>query len=136
MLSFFFQERLAYDTSLLVPKGLDADGARTMLEQALATAVGTDDWSVSALESAYRVLAKQLPQILSHGLLTTLLVSPCPTRSIVSYIRGYTSVRGSSSERCRVAVTGRTAAPPLFDTLAVLGKERCVSRLRAALASL
>ena len=33
----------------------------------------------------------------------------------------------------RVAVTGRTAAPPLFQTMAVLGKERCLRRIAAAL---
>jgi glutamyl-tRNA synthetase len=33
----------------------------------------------------------------------------------------------------RVAVTGRTAAPPLFDTMAVLGKERCLRRIEVAL---
>ena len=32
----------------------------------------------------------------------------------------------------RVAVTGRSATPPLFDTMAVLGKARCQARLRAA----
>jgi len=34
----------------------------------------------------------------------------------------------------RVAVTGRTAAPPLFQTMAVLGRERCLARLDAAIA--
>ena len=33
----------------------------------------------------------------------------------------------------RVATTGRTAAPPLFQTMAVLGKERCLKRMKAAL---
>jgi len=32
----------------------------------------------------------------------------------------------------RVAVTGRTATPPLFDTMEVLGKEICRRRLRSA----
>ncbi|MBI3180198.1 MAG: glutamate--tRNA ligase [Deltaproteobacteria bacterium] len=32
----------------------------------------------------------------------------------------------------RAAVTGRTATPPLFETMAVLGKERCRRRLKAA----
>jgi len=36
----------------------------------------------------------------------------------------------------RVAVTGRTAAPPLFQTMAVLGKERCLKRIEAALENL
>ncbi|MFC2017618.1 glutamate--tRNA ligase, partial [Chloroflexota bacterium] len=33
----------------------------------------------------------------------------------------------------RVATTGRTAAPPLFQTMAVLGKERCLRRVEAVL---
>ncbi|MEJ2189261.1 MAG: glutamate--tRNA ligase, partial [Acidobacteriota bacterium] len=33
----------------------------------------------------------------------------------------------------RVAVTGRTATPPLFETMGVLGKERCRWRLRRAI---
>jgi glutamyl-tRNA synthetase len=36
----------------------------------------------------------------------------------------------------RVAVTGRTAAPPLFQTMASLGKERCLKRIEAALKKL
>ena len=36
----------------------------------------------------------------------------------------------------RVGVTGRMAAPPLFDTMAVLGRDRCLVRLRAALETL
>jgi glutamyl-tRNA synthetase len=34
----------------------------------------------------------------------------------------------------RVAVTGRTVSPPLFESLELLGRERSLSRLRAALA--
>ncbi len=36
----------------------------------------------------------------------------------------------------RVAVTGRTAAPPLFQTMAVLGRERCLRRIESALSKL
>ncbi len=36
----------------------------------------------------------------------------------------------------RVAVTGRKATPPLFESMVVLGKERCRRRLRAAIATL
>jgi glutamyl-tRNA synthetase len=36
----------------------------------------------------------------------------------------------------RLAVTGRKATPPLFDTMAVLGKERCRRRLRQAIVEL
>ena len=107
MLSFFFQERLAYDAASLVQKGMDAEGTRAALEQAIATAESIGDWSVAPLESAYRALAPDL------GIKT-----------------------GQLFGTIRVAVTGRTAAPPLFDTLAVLGKDRCLTRMRAALAAL
>jgi glutamyl-tRNA synthetase len=36
----------------------------------------------------------------------------------------------------RVAVTGKTATPPLFDTLVALGPERTLARLDAAIAKL
>jgi glutamyl-tRNA synthetase len=36
----------------------------------------------------------------------------------------------------RTAVTGETATPPLFQTMAVLGKERCLKRIEAALVKL
>jgi len=32
-----------------------------------------------------------------------------------------------------VATTGRTAAPPLFETMAVLGRDRCLKRIEAAM---
>jgi glutamyl-tRNA synthetase len=36
----------------------------------------------------------------------------------------------------RVAVTGRTAAPPLFQTMAVLGQVRCMNRIKTAIGKL
>jgi len=36
----------------------------------------------------------------------------------------------------RIAMTGRTATPPLFETMEVLGKERCRRRLRQAIETL
>ena len=36
----------------------------------------------------------------------------------------------------RVAVTGTKASPPLYDSMAVLGKERCRRRLRNAMGHL
>jgi glutamyl/glutaminyl-tRNA synthetase len=37
------------------------------------------------------------------------------------------------AQLARLAVTGRTASPPLFDVLALLGREEVVARLRGAL---
>ena len=107
MLSFFFEERLAYDSAALVQKGMDAAGAKAALEQAIATAEGVSDWSAEPLETAYRALAER---------------TALKTGQLFGTIR--------------VAVTGRTAAPPLFDTLAVLGRDRSLRRMRAALESL
>jgi glutamyl-tRNA synthetase len=101
MLSFFFEDQLAYDASSLVQKGMDPPGTLAALGEALLAAEITEDWTVDSLESVYRRLAERLA--LKTGQLFGAI---------------------------RVAVTGRTAAPPLFDTLAVLGKERCLSRLR------
>ena len=36
----------------------------------------------------------------------------------------------------RVAIVGRAVAPPLFDTMVVIGKERIVARLRRAVPAL
>ena len=43
---------------------------------------------------------------------------------------------GKTQAPVRVAVTGRTVGPPLFESLEVLGRERTLSRLRAAIARL
>jgi glutamyl-tRNA synthetase len=43
---------------------------------------------------------------------------------------------GKAQAPVRVAVTGRTVGPPLFESLAVLGRERTLARLRAARARL
>ena len=102
---FFFVDQPDYDRALLVQKGMDTDTTRNAVERALATAEGQTDWSVPALESTYRALAEEM------GLKT-----------------------GQLFGTIRTAVSGRTATPPLFDMMSVLGRERVLARLRAALA--
>jgi glutamyl-tRNA synthetase len=36
----------------------------------------------------------------------------------------------------RVAITGRTVSPPLFGSMLLLGRPRCIARIDAALAKL
>jgi glutamyl-tRNA synthetase len=43
---------------------------------------------------------------------------------------------GKAQAPIRVAVTGRTVGPPLFESLVVLGRERTLERLRRAAARL
>jgi glutamyl-tRNA synthetase len=100
---FFFLDELQYDTGLLLSGGLDSAQAATSIEVALQKLEAVEDWSAGSLESILRPLSAELN--LSTGKFFGLL---------------------------RVAITGRTAAPPLFQTMAVLGKEKCLKRLRAA----
>ena len=96
----FLVETPEYDRSQLVQKGMDTEGTRTAL-RAVSDAIGAvTPFDAETLEGALRPLAEEL-QLRTRELFGTI----------------------------RVAVTGRTAAPPLFDTLAVLGRERVLSRL-------
>jgi glutamyl-tRNA synthetase len=56
--------------------------------------------------------------------------------AIEGALRAFLEASGWSNKELfmpvRVAVTGRTATPPLFETMEVLGKERCRRRLRRA----
>ena len=104
--SFFFVDDLAYDAGLLIGKKLTSEGAAAALEAALIS-LRDASFDAESLESVLRPLASELG--LKTGVLFGLL---------------------------RVAVTGRTAAPPLFETMAVLGKERCLKRIEGALESL
>jgi glutamyl-tRNA synthetase len=61
---------------------------------------------------------------------------PFVAASLDAAVRAYADKVGWKTKELfmsiRVAITGRTAAPPLFDTMEVLGKELVRRRLRAA----
>ena len=104
---FFFVDELNYDASLLVGKDTTRESATRALEIGQQRLEQLEVFDVESLEVMLRPLAAEL------GLKT-----------------------GQLFGTLRVAVTGRTAAPPLFQTMAVLGKERCLRRIEAALARL
>lgn len=103
---FFFVEELDYEVKLLLGKLTPADAMKS-LQSTITRLEGLKAWDAVTLESVIRPIAEVLE--LKTGVYFGLL---------------------------RVAVTGRTAAPPLFQTMEVLGKERCLQRFRAALAKL
>ena len=117
LLAFFFREvlpglgeasaadasLLRYDAALLIPKKMDAAGTKAALHAAHAALEQLESWSESQLEEVLRTLAEELD----------LKVGP---------------LFGA----IRVAITGRTVAPPLFETLAALGRERSLARVAAA----
>jgi glutamyl-tRNA synthetase len=66
------------------------------------------------------------------------LVEPFEAAALETSVRGWLDADNISmkevAQPARVAVTGRTASPPLFDVMAVLGRERCCARLERAIA--
>jgi len=104
---FFFLAALQYDPSLLVGKKMTRQSTLMALNAAHEKLSALDSFDADSLEGMLRPLAEEL------GLKTGQLFSAL-----------------------RVAVTGRPAAPPLFQTMAVLGKGKCLRRLEAALAKL
>jgi glutamyl-tRNA synthetase len=65
-------------------------------------------------------------------------LEPFDAATIEAAVRGFVEANqvrlGDVSQALRVATTGRTAGFGTFETLALLGRERCLSRLRRALA--
>ena len=63
-----------------------------------------------------------------------------PSRSRSAAIRPIAEVLGVKAGELfglvRVAVTGKTATPPLFETMEILGRETTLARLRSALGRL
>ncbi|MBM2812688.1 MAG: glutamate--tRNA ligase [Chloroflexi bacterium] len=103
LMDFFFVDRLEYQAAMLIQKGMTVAQTIEGLRRSAVLAAEIASFDPEALESAYRVLTDEL------GLK--------PLQLFMSI---------------RVASTGMTATPPLFATMAVLGRERCLRRLTAA----
>ncbi len=105
---FFFVGDVDYDESVrskMVGKGLTPPQMAKIFRQLLEESLDPIlDWKLETVETAIRDFAER------HELSPKQLFMPV-----------------------RIAVTGRTATPGLFDTMAVLGKELCRRRLRCAI---
>ncbi len=104
---FFSVNELSYDATLLIGKGMDRDSTAKALAVARQRLEQMEAFDAASLEAMLRPLVEELG--LKAGQLFGAL---------------------------RTAVTGRTATPPLFQTMAVLGKEQCLKRIEAALEKL
>jgi glutamyl-tRNA synthetase len=98
----FFSDSFDYDPQAREKFWKD-ERLGAMLEKLAATLQGIPDWNHDACDHALRELAA------AEGVKAGLLINAT-----------------------RVAIVGRAVAPPLFDTMVVLGRERVVSRLRRA----
>ena len=100
---FFFVDELApYDAGDLIPQKGDAALAKRILVYA-GTVLATSGFDAAALEQTLREAAAAL------GVKTGPMFQPI-----------------------RVAVCGRKNAPPLFETMEVLGRETCLKRMEEA----
>jgi glutamyl-tRNA synthetase len=100
---FFVDELPAYDLNLLVPKKMDLADIPNILRHAFEVLIDTD-FNHDALDAALRAAAEALGM-----------------------------KAGQMFQPIRVAVCGKMVAPPLFETLEILGKEKTLKRISRAL---
>jgi len=99
--AFFFHNPPIYDDKA-VEKWLDRESTPAVLQATVGALKEVTPWDVANVEAAVRGVIEQLG------------VKP-----------------GEVIHPVRVAATGRTIGPGLFETLAVLGRERVLQRLAA-----
>ena len=104
LLPFFFVDRVDYATDDLVQRGMDARETREALLATSEQLATLAEFDTKALESVLRLLAEKL-DIKVGQLLGTL----------------------------RIATTGLRVSPPIFETMEVLGRDRTLGAIRAAI---
>jgi len=100
--SYFFMDGFSYDEKG-VKKFFARPGVAGLLERGRETLAGTHPFDLSAVEQAYRDLITEL------GVSGGALIHPT-----------------------RLALSGKTMGPGLFDIMVTLGKEKCLERLDRA----
>jgi glutamyl-tRNA synthetase len=100
---FFFQEQVAPAPADLVPKNLSATEAASVTRRCLEILQSLPDVNAEMAEPPLRALVEELG--LSAGQVFGLL---------------------------RAAVTGQTVSPPLFESMAIIGREKVIARVAAA----
>ena len=103
LLDFFFTDDVSPDPNELIQRRMDQESTITALTAALDLCCTVESFDPAPLETAYRALTAEI------GLKA-----------------------GQVFGTIRVAVTGRRVAPPLFDTMAAIGRDRCAARLEKA----
>lgn len=101
-LTEFFYRDIVVASDQLLKKG-DAELVKSQLSQVVASLENLDNWSTDEIESALRSLQEKNDWKKSQYFMMI-----------------------------RVAITGKTATPPLFETMEVIGKSVCLARLQAA----
>jgi glutamyl-tRNA synthetase len=103
----FFGEAVAYEQEAVDKQWRDAAATAVLLEATADSLEALPAWEGTAMEGALRALAEA---------------------------RGISG--GKVFQPLRVALTGRTVSPGIFEVLELLGRARSVARIRAAAAYL
>ena len=104
LMAFFFVEQPTYNPLLLIPQPLNRDDVLDLFNKSKSMIDKIVDWDSVTLESNFRELASDL-------------------KVKTSAFFGAT----------RIALTGSKAAPPLFDTMQLLGKDAVIKRIESAI---
>ncbi len=104
MAGFFFEENVSPNLQDLVGKNMTVEQSADAARQVLKILEPLPEISVETAEEPLRILAETLE--LKPGQLFGIL---------------------------RAAVTGKTISPPLFESMGIIGKEKVLSRIRAAI---
>ena len=103
LVGFFFADEVEYDSRELVQKRMDSESTKGALQASLTALQELDEFQADSIEAVLRPLAAELGVKVGQLL-------------------------GS----LRVATTGLRVSPPLFETLELLGRERCLAAIRTA----
>jgi glutamyl-tRNA synthetase len=105
---FFFEEDVPIPSpDVLIPKGLDAPQTRKVLNRVYAILTADPTFEAHDMETALRPLIEELK------LKPNQVFGPI-----------------------RAAVTGRSVSPPLFESMAIIGRDICLARIARAAATL
>jgi glutamyl-tRNA synthetase len=100
----YFNDTIAYDPDAVAKQWKDKDSAKEILVAAGETLAGVESWDEPTLETALRTLAE--------------------ARGIAA---------GKIFQPLRVALTGLTVSPGIFEVLVLLGKEQTLRRVQQAI---
>jgi glutamyl-tRNA synthetase len=105
----YFRDEISYDTEAEAKQWKDRPATAELLAGVRDALAALPDWEPAAMEEALRALAEQL---------------------------GFGEKAGRIFQPLRVALTGLSVSPGIFDVLVMLGHDRSLARIEAAVARL
>lgn len=104
MVDFAYREQLDYPAEQLIGEKMSAEASLEALKRVRQVTASLETFDAPAIEAALRPLVDALN---------------VKARQLFGIVR--------------IAITGKPVSPPLFESMAILGKERCLRRLDAAI---